>query len=125
MIHNLNKWLIITIIVIIASGTALTLWTIQREDNLLRTDLIIKTRHLSNDIGIEHVIALTVTGAHSGCWANLYRKKSLLIYADAMIGSLSPRFILCEIIPGVELSFSLLSRNTFPVEQSVWQAYRQ
>ena len=59
MIRNLNRWLIIAIIVIIASGMALTLWTIQREDNLLRTDLIIKTRHLSSDISIEHVKGLT------------------------------------------------------------------
>jgi len=59
MIRNLNRWLIIAIIVIIASGMALTLWTIQREDNLLRTDLIIKTRHLSSDISIEHVKGMT------------------------------------------------------------------
>ena len=59
MIRNLNRWLIIAIIVIIASGMALTLWTIQREDTLLRTDLLIKTRHLSSDISTEHVKGLT------------------------------------------------------------------
>ena len=59
MIRNLNRWLFIAIIVIIASGMALTLWTIQTEDNLLRTNLIIKTRHLASDISTEHVKGLT------------------------------------------------------------------
>jgi PAS domain S-box-containing protein len=59
MIRNSNKWLIIAIIVIIASGMVLTLWTIQREDNLLRTDLLITTRHLSSDISIKNVKGLT------------------------------------------------------------------
>jgi PAS domain S-box-containing protein len=59
MIRNFNRWLIIAIIVILASGMALTLWSVQREDNLLRTDLLIKTRHLSSDISAEHVKGLT------------------------------------------------------------------
>ena len=59
MIRNFNRWLIIAIIIILASGMALTLWSVQREDSLLRTDLIIKTRHLSSDISIEHVKRLT------------------------------------------------------------------
>jgi PAS domain S-box-containing protein len=58
MIRNLNRLLIIAIIVIVASGMALTLWTIQREDNLLRTDLLVKTHHLSSDISIEHLKGL-------------------------------------------------------------------
>ena len=59
MIRNFNRWLIIAIIVILASGMALTLWSVQREDNLLRTDLLMKTRHLSSDINAEQVNGLT------------------------------------------------------------------
>ncbi|MCK9592554.1 MAG: PAS domain-containing sensor histidine kinase [Methanoregula sp.] len=61
MIRNLNRWLIIAIIVIVilASGIALTLWTVQREDNIQRTDLLVKTHLLQRGISIEYVKGLT------------------------------------------------------------------
>jgi hypothetical protein len=46
MIRNFNRWLIIAIIIIVAGGMALTLWSVQREDSLQRTDLLIKTHLL-------------------------------------------------------------------------------
>jgi hypothetical protein len=63
MIRNLNKWLIIAIIAILASGMVLTLWTVQREENLLRTDLLTETRLLQGSISTEQVKALTGTEA--------------------------------------------------------------
>jgi len=63
MIHNLNRWLILAIIVILASGMALTLWTVQREENLLRADLLTKTHLVQGGLQIEHVKALTGTDA--------------------------------------------------------------
>jgi PAS domain S-box-containing protein len=61
--RNLNKWLIIAIIAIIASGMLLTLWTVQREENLLRTDLLTKTRLLQGGINSGHLEVLTGTEA--------------------------------------------------------------
>ena len=63
MMRNLNKWLIIAIIAIIASGMLLTLWSVQREDNLLREDLLAKTRLIQGGVGTLHVKALTGTEA--------------------------------------------------------------
>ncbi len=63
MMRNLNRWLIIAIIAILASGMLLTLWTVQREENLLREDLLAKTRLVQGGIGTEHVKALTGTEA--------------------------------------------------------------
>ena len=63
MMRNLNKWLIIAIIVILASGMILTLWTIEREENLLRADLLTKTRLVEGGINTEYLNALTGTEA--------------------------------------------------------------
>jgi PAS domain S-box-containing protein len=63
MMRNLNKWLIVAIIAIIASGMVLTLLTVQREENLLREDLLAKTRLIQAGIGSGHVKALTGTEA--------------------------------------------------------------
>ena len=63
MIRNLNRWLIIAIIVILASGIILTLWTVQREENFLREDLLTKTRLVQGGISTGHVKALTGTEA--------------------------------------------------------------
>jgi PAS domain S-box-containing protein len=41
----------------------LTLWTVQREENLLRADLLAKTRLVQSGISTEHVKALTGTEA--------------------------------------------------------------
>jgi PAS domain S-box-containing protein len=66
MIRNFNRWLIVAIIVIFASGMALTLWTIQREDNLMRTDLLVKTHHLQRDISTEYIKELTGSESDPG-----------------------------------------------------------
>jgi len=63
MIRNFNRWLIIAIIVILASGMVMTLWTVQQEENLLRADLITKTRLMQGGIDTRHVKALTGTEA--------------------------------------------------------------
>ena len=54
-----HRWLIIAIIVILASGIALTLWTAQREDSQLREGLLTKTRLVRSGISTGHVRALT------------------------------------------------------------------
>jgi len=54
-----NRWLIIAIIVILAGGIALTLWTAQREDSQLREELLTKTRLVQSGISAGHVRALT------------------------------------------------------------------
>jgi len=59
MIHNARKWLVVAILVILASGCALTLWTAQREDDQLREDLLITTRLVRSGISSGHVQALT------------------------------------------------------------------
>ena len=59
MMRNLNRWLIIAIIVILVGGMVLTLWTVQREENLLRADLLSKTRLVEGDISTRHLKALT------------------------------------------------------------------
>ena len=63
MMRNLNKWLIIAIIAILASGMILTLWTVQREETLLRTDLLTKTRLVHGGISADHLTNLTGTDA--------------------------------------------------------------
>ena len=59
MTRNFHRWLIIAVIVILAGGMAMTLWSVQREDNLQRTDLLTKTRHLSKDINTGYLANLT------------------------------------------------------------------
>ena len=63
MIRNFNRWLIIAVIIILASGLALTLWTVQREDTLLRDDLLAKTSSLERGISPGQVNVLTGTEA--------------------------------------------------------------
>ena len=59
MVRNFHRWLIISIIIILAGGMALTLWSVQREDNLQRTDLLTKTRHMSKDLSTADLVNLT------------------------------------------------------------------
>src|SRR5665647_763919 len=61
MMRNFNRWLIIAIIAILASGMVLTLWTVQREENLMRSDLLAKTRLLQGGFTPGYVNALTAT----------------------------------------------------------------
>ncbi len=50
MTRNFHRWLIIAVIIVLAGGMALTFWSVQREDDLQRTDLLTKTRYLSKDL---------------------------------------------------------------------------
>jgi len=59
MIRNVKRWLIIAIIVIVASGIALTLWTAQHEDRLLREELLIKTRLVQSGVSTGYIQKLT------------------------------------------------------------------
>ncbi|MFY9800971.1 MAG: PAS domain S-box protein, partial [Methanoregula sp.] len=59
MTRNFYRWLIIAVIIVLAGGMALTLWSVQREENLQRTDLLTKTRHLTKDLDIEYLVNLT------------------------------------------------------------------
>ena len=59
--RNLNRWLIIAIIIILTSGLVLTLWTVQRQENIQRSDLITKTRLMQGTISIEQLKSLTGT----------------------------------------------------------------
>jgi PAS domain S-box-containing protein len=63
MMRNLNKWLIIAIIVILASGMLLTTWSIQQQENRLRADLLTKTQLMQKSISTEQVKTLTGTEA--------------------------------------------------------------
>src|SRR5665647_463574 len=63
MMRNLNKWLLIAIIVILASGILLTIWSIQQQENRLRADLITKTHIIQGSFSNEQVKALTGTDA--------------------------------------------------------------
>ncbi|HUW86454.1 MAG TPA: PAS domain S-box protein, partial [Methanoregula sp.] len=63
MIRKPNRWFIIAVIIILVSGTALTLWTVQREENLLRADLLTKTRLMQRSISTVHVIGLAGSAA--------------------------------------------------------------
>ena len=76
--RNLNKWLIVAIIAILASGILLTLWSVQREDNLLREDLLSKTRLVHASIGTGHVKALTGTEADLESVDYQYLKEHLM-----------------------------------------------
>ena len=59
MIHNVKRWLIITIIVILATGSALTLWTAQHEHSQLQEELLTKTRLVQSGISTGHLQELT------------------------------------------------------------------
>jgi PAS domain S-box-containing protein len=61
--RNLNKWLIIAISAILVSGMVLTLWTVQQEENILREELLAKTRLIQGTISADHVKTLTGTDA--------------------------------------------------------------
>jgi PAS domain S-box-containing protein len=63
LVRTLNRWLIIAIIVIIASGMLLTIWSIQQQENRLRADLISKTHIIQGGISTGQVRALTGTEA--------------------------------------------------------------
>ena len=76
--RNLNKWLIVAIIAILASGILLTLWSVQREDYLLREDLLSKTRLVQASIGTGHVKALTGTEADLASVDYQYLKEHLM-----------------------------------------------
>jgi hypothetical protein len=59
IICSVNRLLIIAVILILARGLALTLWTVRREDNFLRDDLLAKTSSLERGISPGQVNALS------------------------------------------------------------------
>jgi PAS domain S-box-containing protein len=61
MMRNFNRWLILAIIAILASGLILTLWTVQREDHLLHEDLLAKTHILQQGYSSGYLNGLTGT----------------------------------------------------------------
>jgi len=63
MICTFNRWLIIGVIVIIASGIAATAWTAKIEDSYLREDLLTKSRLVEEGFSSDKVKALTGTDA--------------------------------------------------------------
>jgi PAS domain S-box-containing protein len=63
MIRNIHKWLIIAIVVILVSGSALSVWTAQREDNQLREELLTKTRLIESSISTGNIQGLTGSSA--------------------------------------------------------------
>jgi PAS domain S-box-containing protein len=78
MTRNFNRWLILAIIVIVAGGMALTLWTVQREESLLRTDLLTKTHLLQRGITTEYVKGLTGSESDLGSSNYLAVKNQLI-----------------------------------------------
>ena len=59
MIRKENKWLILAVILILAGGAVLVMFTAQTEDNRLRQDLLTKTRFMERGIRYEQVENLT------------------------------------------------------------------
>ena len=78
MIRSFNKWLFFAILIIFVSGIVLTAWTVQREDTQLRTDLLIKTRHLSGDIDKKALIELTGSESDLGTPAYIALKDKMI-----------------------------------------------
>jgi hypothetical protein len=78
MIRNFNRWLVLAIIVIVAGGMALTLWTVQREDSLLRTDLLTETHLFERGITSEYVKGLTGSESDLGSSNYLTIKNQLI-----------------------------------------------
>jgi len=78
MIRNFNRWLVLAILIIFVSGIALTVWTVQREDSQLRTDLLIKVRHMSGDINKEALVELTGSESDLGTPAYLALKDKMI-----------------------------------------------
>jgi len=78
MNRPVNRWLIIAIIAILASGIALTLWTAQQEDTQLREELLIKTRLVQRGVSTVHVQNLTGSDADLGLTDYLTLKEELI-----------------------------------------------
>jgi PAS domain S-box-containing protein len=57
--RNLNRWLIIAVIIILASGCALTLWAAQSEDIRLRRQLLTETSLAGQGITAANIAALS------------------------------------------------------------------
>lgn len=78
MLRSFNKWLVLAILIIFVSGIALTVWTVQREDSQLRTDLLIKIRYMSGDINKEALVELTGSESDLGTPAYLALKDKMI-----------------------------------------------
>ena len=71
MNRNFNRWLIVAVLVILACGSLLTLWTVQREDQLQRADLLTKTRQLQAQY--DAVLLSTLTGTEEDLESPFYQ----------------------------------------------------
>jgi PAS domain S-box-containing protein len=87
MIRTIHKWLIIAIVVILVSGTALTIWTARHEDTLLREELLTKTRLVESSINAGNIVGLTGSSADLGspAYATLKEKLIKIRSADPQI----------------------------------------
>ena len=63
MFKNSNYWLIAAIIILLIIGTAVTLWTAGRQDQVMREQMLIKTRLAGAGISPDQVVALSGTAA--------------------------------------------------------------
>lgn len=75
---GINRWLILAIMVILASGMALALWTIQREDNLMRTDLLSTTHHIGREVRTDYVSDLNGSSSDLGSPNYIILKNQLM-----------------------------------------------
>jgi PAS domain S-box-containing protein len=78
MIRNFNRWLIFAIIIIVAGGMALTMWSVQREDSLLRTDLLLQTHLLQRSISSEYLKGLTGSESDLGTFDYTTLKEQMI-----------------------------------------------
>lgn len=63
MNEQINRWVIIGVIVILIGGIAATVWTARNEDEHLRKELILKSSIVKEGISSDQVTALTGTAA--------------------------------------------------------------
>jgi PAS domain S-box-containing protein len=82
MTRNFHRWLIIAVIIVLAGGMALTFWSVQREDNLQRTDLLTKTRYLSKDLCTRDLINLTGSESDLGSPGYITLKNQMIQIAS-------------------------------------------
>jgi PAS domain S-box-containing protein len=80
MLKSTTKWLIVTIAVILISGTALTLWTADIEQRSMREQMVIKTSLATVGINPSDVAALTGSGDDLNSSVYQSVKKQLVDY---------------------------------------------
>jgi PAS domain S-box-containing protein len=63
MKSNLNRWLIVAVVIILVAGTAVSLWTARQEDQHMRDQLLTQGRLAGEGINLLQVASLTGSGA--------------------------------------------------------------